>query len=254
MRLTNAQPDPRPFDPAARPLRGAGARMQFTSALAATLALVAAHLTANACQAAGLVISAPDFMAATGSSGSFLVEITDTDPSGSTPFIVAGDSFELTLTGAGVTFTDAVIPSTGPPPVYIYNDSSDVDQGLPLWTAPINPFPTTDFTAADSANPLGSSPYTTLKPGDVYTLGLVSYSVSPGATPGSVVTIGFGSGTSLSDNNLNAVAFTTTNGLITITSASVPEPSSWVPALLATVIIPLFLGSRHWVARTSCLN
>jgi hypothetical protein len=253
MRLTNAQRDPRPFDPAARPLRGAGARMRFSSGLAATLALVAAHLTASSCQAGGLVISAPDFTAAPGSSGSFMVKITDTDPSGSTPFIVAANSFELTLTGSGVTFTDAVIPTT-PPPLYIYKDSFDIDQGIPLWTAPTNPFPTTDFTATDSANPLGSFPHTTLNPGDVYTLGLVSYSVSPGATPGSVVTIGFGSGTSLSDNNLNAVAFTPTNGLITITSASVPEPSSWVPALLATVIIPLFLGSRHWVGRTSCLN
>jgi hypothetical protein len=247
MSFTNARRDSGSFGPAARPPRPGAVRMRLRSALAAMLAVVAAHLAAAPGQAAGLVISAPTLTAAPGSSGSFLVEITDTDPIGSTPFIIAADSFELTLTGAaGVTFTNAVIPATGPPP-YIYADSSDIDQGIPLYISPTNPFPTTDFTAADTANPLGSSPFTTVNPGDVFSLGLVSYSVSPTAALGSVATIGFGAATSLSDNNFNAVPFTTTNGSITIQTATVPEPSSWVPALLATVIIPLFLGSRSRV-------
>ena len=249
MRLTNAQPDSRSFDPAARAPRGAGGRRRRILALAATLALGLAHLTAGPCPAAGLVISAPSFTAAPGSSGSFLVEITDTDPSGSTPYIVAADTFEPTLTGAGVTFTNAVIPTTGSP-AYIYADSSDIDQGQPLWTEPTNPFPTTDFKAADSANPLGGFPYTTINPGDVYTLGLISYTVSASATPGSVVTIGFGPATSLSDNTFNGVSFTTTNGSITIAAASVPEPASWVPAVLATVLIPLYRGTRRGRFRT----
>ena len=248
MRLMNAQTDSRSFDPTARSPRGAGGRRRLILALAATLALGLAHLTTAPCQAAGLVISAPDITAAPGSSGSFLVEITDTDPKGSPPYIVAADAFEPTLTGAGVIFTDAVIPTTGSP-AYIYADSFDNDQGMPLWTAASNPFPTTDFIAADNANPLGSFPYTTLNPGDVYTLGLISYTVSASATPGSMVTIGFGAGTSLSDTGFNGVPFTTANGSITITAAAVPEPASWVPAVLATVMIPLFLGSRRWMIR-----
>src|SRR5262249_7488457 len=73
----------------------------------AVLGTIAALGIAAPGRADGLVIPAPEITAAPGSSGAFLVLLTDTDPAGSTPYKVAGDSFELTLNGpAGISFTD----------------------------------------------------------------------------------------------------------------------------------------------------
>jgi hypothetical protein len=219
-------------------------------AVALTLGIFAALGLANSCRAAGLVISAPAITASAGSSGSFLVLITDTDPAGSTPYNVAGDSFELTLTGpASIMFTGATTATDVSPfnTPYIYAHSIDNDYSIPLYTAPTIPFPTTDFMAADSYD-FGYSPgYTMLNPGDVYALGLVSYTISPTATPGSVDTIGFVAATTgLTDNNLppNPIPSTTMNGSIMIAS-SVPEPSTWAMAMIAIGLGPLVFGSRR---------
>jgi hypothetical protein len=213
--------------------RPEAARPNITSvghrhAVAVVLVLAAALISASHCRA-GLVISAPDITAASGSSGSFLVLITDTDPLGSTPFHVLADSIKLTLTGAGVTFTAATTSSSNGGTPYIYTDSfsNDFLGGSIDFAYPASSFPATSFIGADSSAD-GITP-TILNPGDVFALGLISYTVDRAATPGNVVTIGFadlGGGTSLADEQFNPVipgVFTTQSGSIMIT---VPEPST----------------------------
>jgi hypothetical protein len=215
-------------------------------AVALTLGIVAALGPAEPCRAAGLVISAPAITTGAGSSGSFLVAITDTDPTGSTPYNVAGDSFELTLSGpAAITFTDATTATDVSPynTPYIYAASTDNQYGFPLYLPP-NPFPTTDFIAADSYVSNSSPGYTMLNPGDTYALALVSYSVSGTAPAGSMDTIGFvAANTMLTDNNLDVIPSATMSGSITI--ASVPEPSTWALAMIAIAVGPLVFGSHR---------
>jgi hypothetical protein len=257
MNLSTDQPD---RDPVQRATAGFSGHVRVAArarlALALTLGILAALGHADPCRAAGLVISAPAITASPGSSGSFLVLITDTDPTGSTPYNVAGDSFELTLTGpASITFTGATTATDVSPynTPYIYANSLDNDYGIPLYTAPTNPFPTTDFMAADTYDLSDSPGYTTLNPGDVYALGLVSYTISPSATPGSIDTIGFVAATTgLTDNSLsspNAIPSTTMSGSITIAS-SVPEPSTWVMAMIAIAVGQVVFGARRGPIRT----
>jgi hypothetical protein len=196
--------------------------------------VLAASGPVGTCHAGGLVLAAPTTIAAApGSSGSFLVTIDDTDPAGSPGYEVAGDSFELQATGpAGLTFT-GVTTATGALP-YLFADSV---VGMGLAPISIDTFPTADFTAADIGVPSGGYPgYTTLNPGDSYALGLVSYTVDASAAAGSVFTIAFGPNTALADPNGGAVAFAI---------ASVPEPSTWILALIATVVVPLSRRARR---------
>jgi hypothetical protein len=225
--------------------RSRSTRLRPFGVLAAALTLGVLTLPGE-CRAGGIVLSAPDLTAAPGSSGSFLVLLTDTDPSGSPAYRVMADSFELDLSGApGVTFTGVAIPGAGATP-YIYAVSTANQLGIPLYTSPTNPFPTTDFTAADSGYASGTYPgYTTVNPGDVFALGLVSYSIAPTAPPGAIASIGFvAAGTSLSDDTGAAISFTTTGGSITLV-ASTPEPSSWMLSMTAIGIVLLSLVWRR---------
>ncbi len=107
---------------------------------------------------------------------------------------MAGGQFELTFTGPpGFSFTAVTtdtIVSTYYSTHYFCAAATDNELGLPLYINPRNPFPKSDFTAADTAYPiLGGSPgYTALSPGYVYSLALVSYSVGSTVAPGSVET------------------------------------------------------------------
>jgi hypothetical protein len=210
---------------------------RHNTALAFTIGIGAWLAVAVPCRADGLVISAPDITASAGSSGSFLVLITD--PSNSaTSYNVAGDSFELTLTGtAGISFTNVTTDTSASPynTPYIYANSVANDYDLPLYTT-LTP---TNLTASDAFDVSYSPGYTTLMPGGTYALGLVSYTVSPTAMAGSSDTIAFGAMpyTSLSDNNSNSLGFATTNGSITI--ASVSEPSTSALGMIAIAIAGL---------------
>ncbi len=222
-------------------------------ALAMTLGIIASLGRPDSSHAAGLVISAPEITTSAGSTGAFLVLLTDTDPTGSTPYNVAGDQFELTLTGpAGFSFTDVSTDTGGSPynTPYIYSVSTADQLGLSLSIAPTNPFtvPTTDFLAADSGyyQPGGYPGYTSLNPGDVYALALVSYSVDATVPMGSVATIGFNlANTNLSNNLTNSIPFSTASGSITI--AMVPEPSTLALGAIAIVVGSLAFGSRRRV-------
>src|SRR5262245_8607334 len=72
------------------------------------------------CRADGLVLSAPNLTAASGSSGSFDVLLTNTNPAGGASYEVAVDAFQLGLSGpAGVTFTDVSINTLSAPYIYV---------------------------------------------------------------------------------------------------------------------------------------
>jgi hypothetical protein len=228
------------------------ARIRSGHLVAAALWLAVALVPASRCRAGGLIISAQEITAAPGSSGSFLVLLTDTDPSGSQPYSVFSDAFQITATAGqtDVTFT-AATTSSGGPPNYIYPDSvANLFFGGSIDTAaPGSSFPTTtSFAAADTA----VSSATTLSPGEIVSLGLISYTISSSAAPGAVIALQFGGNTnsfnSLSDAAGNSVAFTTMDGSITISgNPAVPEPSTLTMATLAMAIAPLIfrrLGDR----------
>jgi len=199
--------------------------------LALLLVVVLAMSLAAAvpCRAGGLVIQAPNLTGvAPGSSGSFDVLLTDTDPSGSPGYNVAGDSVELTLSGPpGFTFTGATINTSA---TYIYVQSTDASTGQPL---SFSSFPNTDFIASDAE--FASPFYRTVNPGDIFGLANVSYAVAPTASGTATITIAdLNVSTSLSDINLNPIPFTATNSSISTTS--IPEPSSLIQTATAVLI------------------
>ncbi len=155
-----------------------------------------------------------------GGTGSFDIVLDDQDLAGSTT--VSAFSAELSVvSSSGVKFTSVTGATTAAG--YIFGTV----QSPPL---SLDAFPNTTFTAADTD--VTAPGYVTLNPGTKVGLAHVSYSVAPG-TPIGPVTISFVSaGDSLSDKNGAALAFTTSNGTITVTAAAIPEPS---PLVLGTI-------------------
>src|SRR5208337_2451925 len=86
--------------------------------------LLAAGDGASLARASGLVIQVPDVIAQLGTSGSFDVLLTDTDPVGTAGIHVAADTIGFSIVGSSqhVSFTNATINTTSAP--YIYVDSS----------------------------------------------------------------------------------------------------------------------------------
>jgi hypothetical protein len=158
---------------------------------------------------ADLVISAPNFGALSGSSGTFDILLSDNGGS----FNLSGFSLELSVSPPpGVSFT-AVDTTTATP--YIFGALQ-----VPPFSFDI--FPNTQFTASDSD--FTAPFFVTVNPGDVYGLAHVSYSVDPGAAEGprSLAFQDLGGGTSLSDDIGNPIAFDVANGSANV----VPEPAS----------------------------
>lgn len=212
----------------------------------AALAVVAATAIAAPCRADLQLSLTTPTATAPGSSGTFQVLLSDTDPTGSTPYNVAADSFELTVgASTDVSFTNVTIPTNG---TYIYAASFDNDDSFALNDGTYTlPGPT--FIAFDS----GDNTYTTLNPGDSYSLGQVSYSISGAASTGDQVAINFSGlnvSTSLSDPYYSTIQLScsdVTSGTITITPAvaAVPEPpTSWICVLAAAAV-----GAAWWSRR-----
>jgi hypothetical protein len=206
-------------------------------ALAVALMLTATLGPAVPCRAAGLVIEAPNVIAAPGSSGSFDVLLVNTNPAGGASYDVAADSLGLSLVGPlSVTFTGVSIDTVAAPYIYVTSGTT-VPGGLPL---SLDTFPNTQFTASDSE--FASPGFRTVDPGQTFGLAHVSFAISP-TSPLGTDTIAFVSPTtSLSDQNGNAIPVSLVSGSI----ASVPEPSALAEAVTAALI---GLGSFWWRRR-----
>jgi len=195
-------------------------RFRLVARFAACLSviLLAAGDGVSLARASGLVIEVPNVIAQPGTSGSFDVLLADTDPVGGLGIHVAGDAIGFSIVGSsGVSFTNATINTLSAP--YIYVDSLDQVQGLPLST---NPFPNTSFIASDSE--FASPFFRLVNPGDVFGLMNVSYTVSASAPNGSYSLLVDTSGTtSFSDENGKSIPFTVRGGCFTI-----PVPPSWI--------------------------
>jgi hypothetical protein len=158
--------------------------------------------------------------AAPGGSGSFDVVLTASGGS----IDIGGFTVEpSTMLGAGFSFTAAGF-DTGAGAPYIFPDSFDIDNGLPL---SYDPFPDTDFIALDADDALDGA--VTIDDGQAVGLAHVTFTIDSGVTPGTDYIIDFadpGVGTSLSDGTGAAVNFTATPGTIVVgNGAAAPEPS-----------------------------
>jgi hypothetical protein len=204
------------------------------------LVLTASLGPAVPCRAAGLVIEAPNVTAGPGSTGSFDLLLVNTNPAGGASFNVAADSLELSLVGPlSVTFTDVSINTIVP---YIYVTSGTTQGGGPL---SLDAFPNAQFTASDAE--FASPGFRTINPGDIFGLGHVSFAVDPSTVNGTdTILISSGPATSLSDENLNSIPFTISNGSISVGALAVPEPAALTQAALAALI---GLGACWWRQR-----
>jgi len=167
---------------------------------------------------AGLVITAPTIDAAAGTSGSFDIVLTNTNAVGGDSFSVASDSIDLALSGlAGVTFTDATIATAIP---YLFVLSGTTQGGGPL---SLDAFPNAGFLTSDSE--FASPGFAKIGPGMSFGIAHVSFTVGPNAQTGDRALV-LGAGTSLSDVSGAPIAFTTSDGKLSI--SSVPEPGAWL--------------------------
>lgn len=220
------------------PSKRSTSRRQLVSALGGiALAILITEAAGRPAVAGLLTVVAPNVIATPGETGSFDVLLVNND---STSYNIAGDAFTLTLSpSTGVTFTDATTLTTTQ---YIYQASTDVDLGVPLYDS----LPGTSFTAAD----LVDLPYLyqQVDPGAMFGLAHVTFTVAADVSAGSVFQLNL---TSYADfpGAINGPGpdfpyyqYDVVDGSITI--ASVPEPSSVV--MLCTVVVAgmVFAGCR----------
>jgi hypothetical protein len=207
--------------------------LPFVRPLILGLALLAGVSGLGASCRADLVLELNKNVTATaGSTGSFDVLVVNTDPSTSTTsYHLSSDSVKLALAGlSGVSFTSATIATTGifngTAYSYIYQQTGTTASD-PL---SYDPFPNTLFTASDSE--FASPYYRSVGAGSVFGLVHVGYTASASASAGtgSISFQDVGAGTSLSDENGKALAFTTKDGTFTV--AAVPEPGSLLLGLI----------------------
>jgi hypothetical protein len=194
---------------------------------AVALALAAVAIGAAPARA-NLIVQVQNSVAPAGGTGAFDVSLVNT---GDESYNVAGFSVELFVPGgSGVTFTGVDTGTTLFP--YIFGTL----QSPPF---SFDPFPNQQFVASDAA---AADPFVTVGPGEAFGLAHVTYAVAPG-TPLGPVTVSLldvGGGTSLSDENGEAVPFTTEFGTITVTPSApsaVPEPASLVLFGLGVVAV-----------------
>jgi hypothetical protein len=198
-------------------------RMSTRKCVSAVAASVAALLlgVAPIPARAAFIVQALNSVAPIGGTGAFDVVLTDTGGTAQ----VSGFSVELSVpSGSGVTFTGVDTNTTAA--AYLFGTLQS-----PPFT--FSSFPTTDFTVLDaSMTPPG---FVTLNTNSIFGLEHVTYAWSAGASAGPVAVSIVGGGTVLSDINANPIPITTVNGTITVTNATVPEPTSLL--LLAAGII-----------------
>ncbi len=206
-----------------------------TKLIAAAVLILSAAATPARADLILDVIAEPS-SAAAGQPGTFDIVVQD-DSTSTESVSIGGFSVDVTVApGSGVTFTgiDAVASTS-----YIFDGNSLGFSG-------------TSTEDVASGNDFAATGGTELTPGGMaYTLARVSYSIDPGATPGSMIPVSFvlpGDATSLSDADGDLLVFTPTAGTITVMpGGAVPEPSSLVLISLAGVAI---LGTRYRAGRS----
>jgi hypothetical protein len=176
------------------------------------------------------ILSAQSVVATPGSSSNSLdIDLTNSGPSAIT---IAAFSFGISTANPDISFTDANISTTAP---YIFGgnslfgpDLTGPTSGQSLITSDIFSIPLSGIT---------------LNSGTTVGLGHIIFDVAGTAT-GGVFPVSFASfpATSLSDPDGNDISIDTfLSGQITITTATVPEPSS---SLLLLAGIVLVVGAR----------
>jgi hypothetical protein len=197
--------------------------MRYSWLLPLTLAILS-----SAPARANIIISVTSVAVAAGGSGAFDVNIQNT---GAVQNITAF-SFGLSVSNPGITFTGGNMSTAN---TYIFSgDSFDVNFGQPFAAFPTaQSVEASDLSLSGNGNNMGA---TTLG------LGHILFSVASNVSGPVTVTLATGcsvmsSCTSLSDNAGHSVGFSTSNGTITVTGASVPEPSTLLLALLALPVL-----------------
>jgi len=195
-------------------------------------------LLAQAPVQAGLVMSIEDLTGPTGGAGTFEVLLTSTEAVGGQSFDVAAFSFQLTVpTTAGVQFTAG---STATVAARYLFDGTGTATFDPRFTLANVPPPSNTVVGSDTEWTYSSI---TVGPGDVYSLGLISYSVAPNA-PSADVQISFiPPGTSLAGES-GGIDFTS-DAAAGVIHVAVPEPSSLVLAAGALGIMLLSRGYQQ---------
>src|SRR5262245_31714163 len=170
-----------------RAFRASSARRGCLLAAAHAAVVLAIGALAPAAHGDMLAFVAPEVHALPGTTGSFDVLLVNKD---TVAYDVSSYVFTLGVApGSGVTFLDAQMNTSTP---YIFSaplTSFDALNAIPL-SFDIPPGPATSFTASDSE---GSIPelFAHLNPGDAVGLARVTFSVDPGAAPGTVVPLVF---------------------------------------------------------------
>lgn len=184
---------------------------------------LAALALAGSARAGGLVLTAADFDAQPGATGSFLVTLTNTDATDAT---LTDYQIQMTTDVVGLSFTGVAKPML-PDPAYVFPGPSEgptsSDFGPPFPGSPVTTFTAVDF----SATFIG---YDTLAAGRTYGVMRVSYSVDPTAplgmghvsfvSPGALDT----DLTQLTDAAGSLITFSAIDGIASV----VPEPSGMV--------------------------
>ena len=228
---------------------------------------------------AGLTVAIASPTVATGGSGSIEVDITNT---GNSSVELNNYAIQLQITPTGGTLSQLAFSSPTTQQLGYLTDSSSVPSyvflgnsadavpppfiGGPASTVCNNDtFNVTDSTADGGAVTIASGqtflvavlPLTTLtqldpQAGDTFMVSLV-----PGSGDGSITTSGstyfdvldLDQNSSTYGQELSAVAYTSTSGMVSISSAAVPEPATIVSGLTAMLIGLVLSGARYQRSR-----
>ena len=181
------------------------------------LTLKAIVLAMTACLQTGSAetISAPNLVAAAGTSGSFDILLTNVGGE------IGAFSFDIVASDPRLQFTNATVATTVP---YVFvGNSFDQINGFPLATKTGQ-----ELLASDAAN---NGSMVVFAP---VALGRVFYTVAPSIPVDSSIAITFGAATSLVGPSGYRFPISTVNGAITI----VPEPDQ-MPLLFALLLVVL---------------
>ena len=180
-----------------------------------------------------ITTSATSWTVAAGGTGSFDIILTNT---GRSAILIAAwnTSMEsqdplLTFTGADGSTADAYIFGT----VQFSPLASDT-------------FPGSTVTVSDmNLDGLGNSVNATILAGQTYGLAHVTFSIDPLATPGSTISLLFGSGTSITEEDGTPVSFVDPVGNGPTVTIAVPEPSAVVLVVLLSGVAGLMVARRR---------